>query len=169
MRLLAVASREPAACQALAQRTSRCGGGVEPSGLCSIPLDVALHALLQWPGGVANEEKPGSSQDAAAAQLAAAIVLSNVADAAASATQGPGRYRAVTEPARLQVRCSGHSMISVQMCRCKSLQASVILSQCASLIPKLHGLCAQQQVRCVAMTSCAEGGTYGVIPLRQAS
>ncbi len=114
MRLLAVASREPAACQALAWRISshrgdeRRGRDAKPSGLSSILMDVALHALLQWSGGNA-EGHSSSSREAAEAQLAAAVVLSSVADAAAAATQGPGRFRTITEPARLQV-CSGRRL-----------------------------------------------------------
>jgi hypothetical protein len=73
MRLLAVASREPAACQALAWRISshrgdeRRGRDAKPSGLSSILMDVALHALLQWSGGNA-EGHSSSSREAAEAQ-----------------------------------------------------------------------------------------------------
>ena len=107
LRLLAVLTREPAACEALARRTHFNGGGsgdVLMSGLSSIPLDVALHALLQW----SCDPGPAGSCEAAVAadaRTAAAIVLSNVADAAAAATQGPGRFKAVTEAVRLQVCC----------------------------------------------------------------
>ena len=107
LRLLAVLTREPAACEALARRT-RCsdssGGRPELSGLSSIPLDVALHALLQDSCDEADRHAAGSRDAADAVQFEAAVVLSNVADAALAATQGPGRFRAVTAPVRLQVR-----------------------------------------------------------------
>jgi len=109
LRLLAALTREPAACEALARRSRSggisSGGGSEVSGLSSIPLDVALHALLLEGSceEAAGDHAAGCRDAAGEAQFAAAVVLSNVADAAVAATQGPGRFRAVTAPVRLQV------------------------------------------------------------------